>query len=143
MDCANGAAYKCAPAVFKELGADVHLIGVDPDGENINRNCGSLRPEVAARKVVETGADLGLALDGDADRVIFIDHQGRVIDGDHIMAICAADLSQRERLARNTVVATVMSNMGLEAALNRMGSEHGPDSGRRSLRGRMHARKRL
>ena len=100
VDCANGAAYRCAPQVFEELGAEVHLLGVDPDGENINRGCGSLEPEVAARMVVETGADLGLALDGDADRAIFIDHQGRVVDGDHIMAICARDLSRRGRLAR-------------------------------------------
>ena len=121
VDCANGAAYKVAPAVFEELGATVHLIGAQPDGENINQGCGSLRPEVAAQKVLETGADIGLALDGDADRVIVIDHQGRVVDGDHIMAICAADLHQRDKLARDTVVATVMSNMGLEAALGGIG----------------------
>ena len=120
VDCANGAAYRCAPQVFEELGAEVHLLGVDPDGENINRGCGSLEPEVAARLVVETGADLGLALDGDADRVIFIDNQGRVVDGDHIMAICAKDLGNRGKLARDTVVATVMSNLGLEVALKRM-----------------------
>jgi phosphoglucosamine mutase len=121
VDCANGAAYRCAPQVFEELGADVELIGIDPDGENINRNCGSLAPNVAAEMVLKTGADLGITLDGDADRVIFIDHQGRIVDGDHIMAICARDLSRRERLIKDTVVATVMSNMGLEVALGRMG----------------------
>ena len=121
VDCANGAAYRCAPEVFKELGAEVHLIGVDPDGENINRDCGSLHPEVAADMVLRTGADLGLALDGDADRVIFIDHQGRIVDGDRIMAICARDLHERGRLSKDTVVATVMSNMGLEVCLKGMG----------------------
>ena len=121
IDCANGAAYRVAPQVFEELGAEVHLIGVDPDGQNINQNCGSLHPEVAAAKVRELGADLGLSLDGDADRVIFIDHQGEIVDGDRIMAICAQDLAQHGSLAKNTVVATVMSNMGLEAALENMG----------------------
>ena len=121
IDCAHGAAYRCAPAVFEELGAEVHLIGVSPDGANINQNCGSLHPEVAVDLVKKTGADLGIALDGDADRVIFIDHNGRVVDGDHIMAICARDLHRRNRLAKNTVVATVMSNLGLEVALEGMG----------------------
>ena len=117
VDCAHGAAYKVAPSVFEELGAKVHLIGVEPDGENINRDCGSLHPEVCAELVRETKADLGIALDGDADRVIFLDHLGRIVDGDRIMAICARDLHSRGRLAKNTVVATVMSNMGLETAL--------------------------
>ncbi|MEW5724348.1 MAG: phosphoglucosamine mutase [Thermodesulfobacteriota bacterium] len=121
VDCAHGAAYRCAPAVFEELGAEVEVIGAEPDGENINLGCGSLHPEVAAARVLETQADLGLALDGDADRVIFLDHLGRIVDGDHIMAICARDLCSRNRLAQNTVVATVMSNMGLEVALARSG----------------------
>jgi phosphoglucosamine mutase len=121
VDCAHGAAYRCAPEVFMELGADVIVLGDEPDGENINDGYGSLHPEVAAETVVKTGADLGIALDGDADRVIFIDHQGRIVDGDHIMAICAKDLNQRECLARDTVVATIMSNMGLEVCLRRMG----------------------
>ncbi|MFH1090880.1 MAG: phosphoglucosamine mutase [Pseudomonadota bacterium] len=121
LDCANGSTYRCAPEVFEELGAKVHLIGVEPDGENINRSCGSLQPEVAAQAVLETGADMGLALDGDGDRVIFIDHRGRVVDGDHIMAICAADMAAQEKLLKKTVVATVMSNMGLEKALKGMG----------------------
>jgi phosphoglucosamine mutase len=121
IDCANGAAYKCAPAVFEELGAKVYLIGVEPDGENINKDCGSLHPERAAAMVLDEGADLGIALDGDADRVIFIDHKGRIVDGDHIMAICAADLVERSLLAKNTVVATVMSNMGLEKCMQNHG----------------------
>jgi len=121
IDAANGAAYKCAPAVFEALGAEVFPIGVQPDGENINRDCGSLHPEVAAKMVLEKKADLGLALDGDADRVIFVNHQGRVVDGDHIMAICARDLNRRGLLARKTVVATVMSNLGLKIALRNLG----------------------
>ncbi|MBU2552560.1 MAG: phosphoglucosamine mutase [Proteobacteria bacterium] len=121
VDCAHGAAYRCAPSVFEELGAKVHLIGVEPNGHNINKDCGSLHPEVAAEAVVRTSADMGLALDGDADRVIFIDHQGQIVDGDRIMAICAKDLHGRGRLAQNTVVATIMSNMGLEVALKDMG----------------------
>jgi len=123
LDCAHGAAYRCAPAVFEELGAKVHLIGIEPNGENINRDCGSLHPEIAAEMVLKTGADLGLALDGDADRVIFIDHRGQIVDGDHIMAICAQDLASRDQLAQKTVVATVMSNMGLEVCLKNMGLE--------------------
>ncbi|MBW2092311.1 MAG: phosphoglucosamine mutase, partial [Deltaproteobacteria bacterium] len=121
VDAANGAAYKCAPAVFEELGAEVFLIGAEPNGENINRGCGSLHPEAAADMVLEKQADLGLALDGDADRVIFVDHQGQIVDGDHIMAICARDLNHRGLLARKTVVATVMSNLGLKIALNDLG----------------------
>jgi len=121
LDCAHGAAYRCAPAVFEELGAKVHLIGAEPNGENINRDCGSLHPEITAEMVLKTGADLGLALDGDADRVIFIDHRGRIVDGDHIMAICAQDLAAHDQLAQKTVVATVMSNMGLEVCLKGLG----------------------
>jgi phosphoglucosamine mutase len=119
LDCANGAAYRVAPTVLEELGAEVVPIGVDPDGENINLNCGSLHPEVVSRIVVETGADVGMALDGDADRIVFVDHRGSVVDGDHIMAICATDMIQENRLHRNTLVTTVMSNIGLEKALER------------------------
>lgn len=121
VDCANGAAYKVAPTVLEELGAEVHRIGVEPDGENINLNCGSLCPEVISRMVVEKGADLGLALDGDADRAIFIDHRGRVVDGDHIMAICALEMMDEGMLKKNTLVATVMSNLGLEMVLKEAG----------------------
>jgi phosphoglucosamine mutase len=89
LDCANGAAYRVAPTVLEELGADVIPVGVDPEAEYINLNCGSLHPEIVSRMVRETGADLGMALDGDADRIVFIDRQGNLVDGDHIMAICA------------------------------------------------------
>jgi len=117
LDCANGAAYRVAPTVLEELGAQVIPIGVDPDGENINLNCGSLHPEIASGMVLETGADVGMALDGDADRIVFVDGQGNVIDGDHIMAICATDMIQEKRLKKNTLVTTIMSNMGLEKSL--------------------------
>ena len=121
VDCANGAAYRVAPTVLEELGAEVTCVGVEPDGENINLNCGSLHPELISRLVVEKGADLGLTLDGDADRVVFTDHTGRVIDGDHIMAICALDMMQEGKLKKKTLVATVMSNMGLEVVLRDAG----------------------
>jgi phosphoglucosamine mutase len=121
VDCANGAAYRVAPTILEELGAEVACVGVEPDGENINLNCGSLHPEVISRLVVEQGADLGLTLDGDADRVIFTDHTGEVIDGDHIMAICALDMMREGALKKKTLVATVMSNMGLEVVLKDAG----------------------
>ncbi len=121
LDCANGAAYKVAPSVFSELGADVILTGVSPNGENINHGCGSLHPELISRMVKENGADMGLALDGDADRVVFVDENGSLVDGDHIMAICAKAMMEEDRLKERTLVATVMSNMGLEAAMRTMG----------------------
>ena len=121
VDCAHGAAFGCAPDLFEALGAKVFLLGASPDGENINRNSGSECPEKAAATVLEKSADLGLALDGDADRAIFVDGQGRILDGDHIMAVCARDLDLRGRLAKRTVVATVMSNLGLEKALAGLG----------------------
>jgi len=114
LDCANGAAYRVAPEVFEELGADVVKIGVEPDGTNINRGVGSLHPEGVARAVVAHGADIGIALDGDADRVIVSDEKGRILDGDQIMAICALDFMERSKLSGNLLVATVMSNMALE-----------------------------
>ncbi len=117
VDCANGAAYRIAPQVFAELGAEVITIGVQPNGLNINDQCGSLYPEVVSAKVKEARADLGISLDGDADRVIIVDQKGDVLDGDRIMAICAEEFAHRKRLARNTVVATVMSNIGLELYL--------------------------
>ncbi len=117
VDCANGAAYRIAPQVFSELGAEVITIGASPNGLNINEQCGSLYPEVVAQKVRESRADLGISLDGDADRVILVDHHGEVQDGDRIMAVCAESLARKKRLARNTVVATVMSNIGLEIFL--------------------------
>jgi len=121
LDCAHGAAYKVAPAVFEELGAEVIALGVKPDGKNINAGCGSLYPEVMAAAVREHGADLGIALDGDADRVIFVDEHGDEVDGDHIMAICATRMLAAGTLKKNTLVATVMSNMGLEIALKKAG----------------------
>jgi phosphoglucosamine mutase len=121
VDCAHGAAYRTAPEVLWELGAEVIPMGVEPDGFNINLNCGSTRPEAAARKVLETRADLGICLDGDADRVVLIDEQGRVADGDQLMALIATRWAQEGRLAGNALVATVMSNLGLERHLNAQG----------------------
>jgi phosphoglucosamine mutase len=123
LDCANGAAYKVAPAVFEELGAEVVTIGVKPNGTNINAGCGSLHPDVISKAVKECKADLGIALDGDADRVIFVDERGKEVDGDHIMALCAIDLLKQKKLRKNTVVATVMSNMGLDIALKSAGGK--------------------
>ncbi len=117
VDCANGAAYRIAPLVFAELGAEVITIGVSPNGVNINDQCGSLYPEVVAAKVREARADIGISLDGDADRVIVVDEKGGILDGDRIMAICAGEMSRKGRLAKNTVVSTVMSNIGLEIYL--------------------------
>ena len=121
LDCANGATYKVAPAVFEELGAEVIKIGVEPNGTNINEKCGALYPELMQEIVRTTGADMGIALDGDGDRVIVVDEKGNVVDGDHIMAICAKDMIENKKLNYNTVVATVMSNMGLEKALKDLG----------------------
>jgi phosphoglucosamine mutase len=121
LDCAHGAAYRVAPTVLEELGAEVLSVGVEPDGENINLNCGSLHPELISGLVREKGGDLGLTLDGDGDRVIFADQTGKVIDGDHLMAICALDMMREGRLKKNTLVATVMSNMGLEMVIKEAG----------------------
>ena len=117
VDCANGAAYRIAPQVFAELGAEVIPIGVSPNGVNINDQCGSLYPEIVAAKVREARADIGISLDGDADRVIVVDEKGGILDGDRIMAICAGEMARKGRLVKNTVVATVMSNIGLELYL--------------------------
>lgn len=121
VDCANGAAYRTAPAVLWELGADVIAMGVAPDGTNINANCGSTHPEAAARKVLETRADIGICLDGDADRLILIDEAGRIADGDQIMGLIATRWAAAGKLAGNTLVATVMSNLGLERHLQAHG----------------------
>ena len=117
VDCANGAAYRAAPEVLWELGAEVIPVGVSPNGFNINQDCGSTQPRVAAETVVSHGADLGICLDGDADRVILIDETGHVADGDQIMALLAARWAEEERLAGKALVATVMSNLGLERFL--------------------------
>ena len=117
IDCAHGAAYKVAPTVLWELGADVITIGAEPDGLNINRGCGSTDVALLARTVVERGADIGIALDGDADRVVIVDENGGTIDGDHIMALIASSWADAGRLRGGGVVATVMSNLGLERFL--------------------------
>ncbi len=121
LDCANGATYKVAPSVFEELGAEVIRLGVEPNGTNINDGCGALHPESMKSTLLETGADMGIALDGDGDRLIVLDEKGVVVDGDHIMAICAKYMIENRILNYNTVVSTVMSNMGLEIALEAMG----------------------
>ncbi|PLX38825.1 MAG: phosphoglucosamine mutase [Deltaproteobacteria bacterium] len=121
LDCAHGAAYQTAPLVFEELGAEVIKTGVSPDGLNINRDCGSLYPDRVSKLVREHSAHLGLALDGDADRLIVVDERGEEVDGDQIMAICARKLKDAGALANNTVVATVMSNMGLDISLKEEG----------------------
>ena len=121
VDCANGAAYRAAPEVLWELGAEVIPVGVSPNGYNINEECGSTQPQVASETVVSHGADLGICLDGDADRVILIDETGRVADGDQIMALLAARWAEEERLAGGALVATVMSNLGLERFLEGRG----------------------
>jgi phosphoglucosamine mutase len=121
VDCGHGAAYRVAPAVFGELGARVFALNVKPDGKNINHGCGAVHPEGMARAVVKHGAQLGIALDGDADRVIVADERGRIVDGDAIMAIVGRDLLRRKALAKKTLVATVMSNVGLEHSLREAG----------------------
>jgi phosphoglucosamine mutase len=121
VDCAHGATYRVAPEVLEELGAEIIPIGVRPNGRNINRLCGATHPEGMARLVARYQADLGIAFDGDGDRCVMVDHQGRVVDGDHILAICALDMQRRQTLKRKTVVATVMSNLGLEVALKNHG----------------------
>ena len=121
LDCANGATYKVAPTVFEELGAQVTLMGARPNGENINKNCGALYPRLISAMVRKKKADIGISFDGDGDRVVFADENGEVIDGDQIMAICATRMSQERRLKKNTLVTTVMSNMGLEVAMQEKG----------------------
>ena len=121
VDCANGAAYKVAPKVLRELGATVEVIGDKPNGMNINAGCGAVHPELLQQAVREGGAHLGVALDGDADRALFVCAQGRVLGGDPIMAMLALDLNRQGQLAKQTVVGTVMSNFGLERAMAKAG----------------------
>ena len=123
IDCANGAAYKVAPGALWELGADVISIGVDPDGFNINKDCGSTDLTAITRKVREMRADIGIALDGDADRVMIVDERGHVVDGDQLLAVIAESWKEDGRLQRPGVVATVMSNLGLERHLGGLGIE--------------------
>ena len=121
VDCGNGAAYKATPCVLRELGADVIVYGIHPDGTNINRDCGSMHPETMCAKVREHGAHIGIAHDGDADRVLLCDETGTLIDGDDIMVIAALDMLAQGTLAGNTLVSTVMSNAGLDAAIVQAG----------------------
>jgi phosphoglucosamine mutase len=123
VDCANGAAYRTAPAVFQELGAETLSLGVSPDGKNINHACGSLHPELASRHVIESGAHVGIALDGDADRVILLDEKGQVVDGDAVMALCATRMLREKTLNKRTLVTTVMSNLGLDWAVKAAGGK--------------------
>jgi phosphoglucosamine mutase len=121
VDCANGAAYHVAPEALWELGAEVVPLGVAPDGLNINKDCGSTHPELLRETVVASGADIGLALDGDADRLIVVDEKGQLVDGDHLMALIALGAQRRGELKGAAVVATVMSNLGLERKLRDAG----------------------
>lgn len=121
VDCANGAAYEVAPRVLSKLGVQLIPIHDDPDGININQHCGSTHPDRLMSHVLETGSDIGLAFDGDADRLILVDEHGQIVDGDHIMAICGIGMKTRGTLNKDTVVATVMSNLGLDLALKKAG----------------------
>jgi phosphoglucosamine mutase len=121
IDCANGAAYSVAPEALWELGADVISIGVKPDGFNINKECGSTAPEALSKKVREMRADIGIALDGDADRVVIVDEKGHVIDGDQILAVIAESFKEDGRLSKDGIVTTVMANLGLERHLSSVG----------------------
>src|SRR6202521_824401 len=121
VDCANGAGYRVAPAALWELGAEVISIGVEPDGFNINKECGSVAPQALCHKVREVRADIGIALDGDGDRVVIVDEKGHLVDGDQLMAVVAESWQQDGRLAKPGIVATVMSNLGLERHLDGLG----------------------
>lgn len=121
VDCANGAAYRAAPDVFWELGAEVVSVAVSPNGYNINEDCGSTQPAQAMRKVVETRADVGICLDGDADRILVIDEKGQPVNGDQLLALLAQRWAEEGRLAKNTLVATIMSNLGMELYLKKHG----------------------
>lgn len=121
LDCANGAASQIAPQLFASLGAEVTVINAAPDGQNINQDCGALHPDRLQELVIASGADLGFAFDGDADRLMLVDGQGRLLDGDHILYLMTDYLSRHQQLTGNRVVATVMSNLGLEIALRKRG----------------------
>jgi len=121
LDCANGAAYKVAPAIFGELGAETIVLGNTPNGFNINDKCGALYPAKLSEAVIQYRADVGISLDGDADRVVMVDEKGQIINGDHILAICATHMASRKALPKNTIVATQMSNFGLDKLMR----EHG------------------
>ncbi|MDX9786197.1 MAG: phosphoglucosamine mutase [Desulfobacterales bacterium] len=124
IDCANGATFQAAPRVFEQLGAEVNALFISPDGRNINDACGSQHPEALAEAVLKTGADIGLAFDGDGDRLIAVDETGKVLTGDQILAVCATALSKKGLLKENKVVTTVMSNLGFKAAMKAYGIAH-------------------
>lgn len=121
LDCANGAAYSIAPNVFSELGAEVFVLHNKPDGRNINRECGALHPESMIKMVSKINADIGIALDGDSDRVVFADEKGNLVDGNKIIALCARYLKEKNKLRENTVVATKMANIGFDIAMEKEG----------------------
>ncbi len=123
VDCGNGAAYKSSPCVLRELGAEVIVFGNQPDGKNINENCGSMHPEKLGAEVIAHRAHVGIAHDGDADRVLLCDENGKLVDGDDIMAVAATDMLAQGTLAEKTLVATVMSNAGLETAIKKAGGK--------------------
>lgn len=123
VDCANGATYKVGPRILEELGAEVILYNIKPNGTNINKECGALYPEVIRKGVIDHKADVGIAFDGDGDRVIFADENAQTVDGDFIMALCALDLMQQGQLKDNTLVSTVMSNWGLEKCIREAGGK--------------------
>jgi phosphoglucosamine mutase len=124
LDCSNGATFQIAPALFTSLGTHVHTVGVSPDGLNINDGCGSQHPQVLAQKVLATNSNVGLAFDGDGDRLIAVDENGHILSGDQLLAIFAKHLSNRNLLANQVVVSTVMSNLGLGQALDDLGVKH-------------------
>ncbi len=119
VDCANGASYHVAPTIFEELGAEVIPIGIKPNGFNINTDCGAMHPEILSRKVRETRADIGIAFDGDADRIVVVDERGEIVDGDKLIGALAVYLKSQNRLANNKVVATLMSNQALDEYLKK------------------------
>ncbi len=121
LDCANGAGYKVGPAILRELGAKVVVMNNQPDGRNINANCGALHPESMKKAVLDNKADIGIALDGDADRIAVVDESGSIVDGDQLIAMCALDLHSRGLLKNDTVVSTVMANKGFDVAMEKNG----------------------
>ena len=133
LDCANGAASAIAPELFATLGGTLHLTHSHPDGRNINEHCGALHPEIVAAETIARKADMGITLDGDADRALFADANGKVVNGDAVLLLAARDLQARGELKDNTVVATTMSNMGLEAALGTDADPHAARTRRRQI----------
>ena len=121
MDCANGATYKTAPDIFSELGAEIIVINNEPDGLNINKNCGALHPEVVREHVLKEKADIGISLDGDGDRVIIVDDGGNIIDGDSILCICALEWLNKGKLKKNTLVVTHYSNLAVDETIRKLG----------------------